>query len=78
MKEILGYALDAFVIACMTALVMLNRCEMKDFFLIVSPIVAIRVWQVRNGGPPSGLSSSAVLFFFLPFVALLLPKLRIV
>ncbi len=60
---LLGYVFDAFVIACMTLLVMTGRCEMKDFFIVVSPIAAVRAWQARFGGPPPGIGGSACLFF---------------
>lgn len=73
-STVVGYLFDVFVVACMTTLVVLGKCEMKDFFIVVSPIVAVRAWQLRNGGPPPGVAGSAFLFMMLPFVALLLDR----
>lgn len=70
MKEIAAYVLDGFIVGCMTLLVMTGHCELKDFFIVVSPIVAIRAWQTKNGGPPPGLGGSVAVFFVLALVGL--------
>ena len=74
-SPLLGYLFDAFVIGCMTALVYIGACEMKDFFLVVGPIIGARVWQTRTGQlPPPGLGGSAVMIFLLPIAALFLDR----
>lgn len=78
-NPIIGYFFDAFVIGCMTALVLTKACEMKDFFIVVSPIVGVRIWMMRNGGPPSsggGLAcSAAALVFIFPVLCMFFPRL---
>lgn len=64
MDKHLGHLFDLVIVAILAVLAYFHILSEDKFVMLVAPIVGIRVWQVRNGGPPPGsgkLASSAAL-----------------